>query len=141
MSGDIGRSYLDRASILLQEARKCLDRVDWALCILRSAECVEFSLKAALLLVGASYRREHDVANPLAEHRNKFPEWFSAKVPRFVLISRIMTSISLSAKYGDEMLGSPPGNLFERHEAEAYLRTAEGVYGECNRLFYELTIS
>lgn len=138
MTGDISRDYLDRARILLGEAEAACEKWDWALCILRSAECVEFSLKGIVRLVASSYRRRHDVSGDLANAFDKFPEWFKAKVPRISVVSRTLTSLSIPAKYGDEMLNVSARNLFERDEAEAYMKIAKQVYYDCDRLFYEM---
>lgn len=82
MTTHVARDYLDRAHILLGEAEEACKKWDWALGILRSAECVEFSLKGVVRLVASSHKREHDVSGDLASVFDKFPEWFKSKVPR-----------------------------------------------------------
>lgn len=139
MTAHVSRDYLARARILMGEAEEACKKWDWALSILRSAECVEFSLKAIVRLVASSHKREHDVSGDLANAFNKFPEWFKAKVPRMNVVSRTLTSLSIPAKYGDEMLNVSSKNLFERAEAEAYMTIARQVYNDCNRLFHEMT--
>jgi len=138
MSMDVSRDFLDRASTSLREAEDSSKKFDWSLCTLRSAECVEFSLKAILGTVVGDYKRSHDVSGDLINAYDKFPEWFKAKVPRISLISRLFTLLSLPAKYGDELLKVSPKNIFERPEAQAYLDVAKQVYWDCDRLFYEI---
>lgn len=138
MSTDVSQDFLDRAYASLREAEDCSKRFDWPLCALRSAECVEFSLKAILRAVVGDYKREHDVSGDLINAYDKFPEWFRAKVPRISLISRLFTHLSLPAKYGDELLKVSPKDIFERPESQAYLAVAKQVYFDCNRLFHEI---
>jgi len=138
MATDVSRDYLDRAHILLGEAEDACKKWDWALCILRSAESVEFSLKAILRLAAGSYKREHDVSGDLTNSFDKFPKWFKAKVPRISVVSRVLTSLSIPARYGDEMLNVSAKNLFERDEAETYMKIAKQIYYDCDRLFYEM---
>ena len=101
---------------------------------MRSAEAVEFTLKAVIRLVGGTYDRKHDVSDTLAHHLPDFPPWFKDKIPRFGLLSRTLTSLSLYAKYGDEMLRASPKALFSESEAKAYLNSASEVLNECLRL-------
>jgi HEPN domain-containing protein len=129
--------YVDRAATSIKQAEDCLGRGDCPTSVLRSAEAVEFALKAAIRLVGGAYDRKHDVSNALAKAFPDFPPWFKDKVPRFRLLSRIFTSLSLDAKYGDEMLGTPPKVLFSEREARAYLESASEVLNESLRLLRE----
>jgi HEPN domain-containing protein len=138
MSTDVSRDFLDRAYTSLREAEDCTKKFDWPLCTLRSAECVEFSLKAILGAVVGDYKRVHDVSGDLISAYDKFPEWFKVKVSRISLISRLFTFISLPAKYGDELLKVSPKKIFERPEAQAYLDVAKQVYWDCDRLFHEI---
>lgn len=139
MATQVSRDYLERAHTLLGEAEEACKKFDWALSILRSAESVEFSLKAIVRVVSSSHKREHDVSGDLANVVDRFPGWFQVKIPRMNVVSRTLTTLSIPAKYGDEMLGVSSKSLFERTEAEAYLSIAKQVYFDCNRLFYEMT--
>lgn len=138
MSFDLCRDYLDRASNSLREAEDSSKRYDWPLCVLRSAECVEFSLKAILRLIASDYKREHDVSGVMINAYDKFPEWFKIKVPRISFVSRVFTQISLTAKYGDELLKASPKIIFEQPEAQAYFGIAKQIYFDCSRLFWEV---
>jgi HEPN domain-containing protein len=108
------------------------------MCTLRSAECVEFSVKAILIMVVGDYKRDHDVSGDLITVYDKFPVWFKVKVPRISFISGLFTFISLTAKYGNEFLKISPKKIFERTEAEAFRNVAREVYLDCNRLFHEI---
>jgi HEPN domain-containing protein len=138
MSNDLCRDYLDRAHISLKEAQESLLRRDWPLCILRSAECTEFSIKAILRLSASEYKRDHDVSGVLVSSYTKFPEWFQSKIPRISLFSRVYTFISLQAKYGDELLKASPKTLFDHPEAQAFLNFSRQTYYDCKKLFFEL---
>lgn len=130
----IVKDYVDRAATSIKQAEDCLNGGDWPTSILRSAEAVEFTLKVAIRLVGGTYDRKHDVSDILVHHLPDFPPWFKDKIPRFGLLSRTLTSLSLYAKYGDEMLSASPKALFSESEAKAYLNSASEVLNECLRL-------
>jgi len=132
--GAIVTDYLNRASTCIKEAEDCLRRGDYPTSILRAGEAVEFALKAAIRLVGQNYDRKHDVSAALAKSFQSFPPWFKDKVPRFRSLSRTFTSLSLDAKYGDEMLDAPPKALFLESEARIYLESAREVLNECLKL-------
>jgi len=133
----ISKGYLDRAAISIKQAEGCLKQGDHATCILRSAEAVEFSLKAAIRLVGKTHERKHDVSGMLVKILQDFPPWFQVLVPRLALLSRTLTSLSIPAKYGDEMLGAAPKILFSQSEGGAYLESASEVLNDCLRLARE----
>ena len=132
--GAIVIDYLNRAATCVKQAEDCLRRGDYSTSVLRSGEAVEFALKAALRLVGQTYDRKHDVSAALAESFQSFLPWFKDRVPRFRSLSRIFTSLSLDAKYGDEILGAPPKALFFESEARIYLESAREVLNECLKL-------
>lgn len=138
MNIDISIDYLDRASIVLNEAKQSSARFDWPHCIWRSAECVEFSLKAILQLISIDYKKDHDVSGYLKGAYGKFPAWFNDKIPRFASISHVLTSLCLQAKYGDELLQVSSKRIFSSPEAQAYLQIANEIYLDCNRLFWEI---
>jgi HEPN domain-containing protein len=138
MSTDVSQDFLDRAYNSLGEAENSSKRFDWPLCILRSAECVEFSLKAILVVAVGDYSRKHDVSGDIISAYDKFPGWFKEKVPRISLLSRVFTFLSVPAKYGDGLLKASPKSIFKQTEAEAFRNAAKEVYWDCNRLFYEI---
>ena len=134
----MGRDYLNRAAMCLQQAQDCLSQGNYSTSVLRSAETVEFALKAALRFIGHSYKQEHDISAPLANAYEDFPPLFKDKVARFRLLSKIFTSLSLSAKYGDEILDTPPNALFSESDARYYLGNAAEVLNECLTLQSEM---
>jgi len=111
---------------------------DDPLCITRAHECVELSLKSALLLAG---RRRlphiHDVSETLTGAIKKFPDWFQKKVPQFSIHSKVMSNIRLYATYGYEPTSTPPKELFNEHYANLCIKNAEDVWFDCNRLYHE----
>ena len=140
MTTGMARDYLDRAGALVLQSRQLYERADWALCIARAAEAVEFSLKAAIRGVGGGHKLSHDVSGDLLNQDNyqRFPSWFQEQTARFSLISKILSELYPRARYGLEVLDAPPSQLFMAHEAEAYLKNAEEVYYACSRLLAEM---
>jgi HEPN domain-containing protein len=138
MSIEVSLNYLEKANIYLGEAKESSKRLDWSHCVLRSAECVEFSLKAVLQVKNVEYKRDHDVSGYLIGSYNQFPEWFKTRVPRFSSLSKVLSSLCLQAKYGNELLKTPPKIIFDRPEAQAYLEIADEIYLDCNKLFLEI---
>lgn len=133
----VSHEYLQRARSLIEEAQRGLERLDYALCLIRSAESVEFSLKAALLAMGESHELKHDVSDDLYQTYPTFPDWFKEKVPRYILISKTLTVMSLPAKYGDQKLRIPPRQMIQLPEATAYIEIARDVQANCERLYWE----
>ncbi|GEM_PF-4954320 len=86
MVNNMARDYLERARSILSQASQSFEEENWAMCITRSAEATEYSLKAAIRSVGGDYRPEHDVSRDLVkeETREKFPAWFQRGLPGFV---------------------------------------------------------
>lgn len=80
--------------------------------ISRAHECVEFSLKSALLTVLGRYPHTHDVGSDLVGAISKFPDWLKKKVPCFALRSKIMSMLRDYSNYGYEVTKTPAKELF-----------------------------
>ena len=130
----MSRDYIQRARRLLVDANACMNRQDYALCVLRSAEAVEFSLKAALHAINKVPSPNHEVSSDLADEQDGFPEWFRVRLPRYMMLSKLFTHVSLPAKYGDTKIAAPPSIIFDAPEAGALLNIATDVFLFCERL-------
>ncbi|NQE05841.1 hypothetical protein C5S32_08215 [ANME-1 cluster archaeon GoMg1] len=80
--------YIKRAKRFFKEAKGDYAEEDYPVTVRRAQECVELSLKSALRSIGVEYPREHDVSRALEMTKDKFPDWFVAKIPAFRKISR-----------------------------------------------------
>jgi len=141
MSKELAWGFLDRAHKCLEEAKKHFNNpsrvTDYPLSITRAHECVELSLKAALLMVGRRVPHTHDLSDVLTGAIDRFPDWFQKEVPSFALHSRIMSMVRVYATYGYEPTSTPPKELFNEHYANMCVKNAEDVWFNCNRLYYE----
>jgi len=134
---EVVKDFLGRARETLREAEELLDRIEYALCVSRSQECIELSLKAAVLLTGAKYSTDHDVGGDLIQSYQRFPDWFKKKIPRFAVISRAAYVLSMYAKYGYERLQAPASDLFGKHDASCCVDNAREILIDCERFFHE----
>lgn len=83
-SYNLAKGFLERAQKCLNEAKRRFNdpsyAKDYPLSITRAHECVELSLKAALLLVGRRrLPHTHDLSDVLTGAIKKFPDWFQKK--------------------------------------------------------------
>ena len=145
MSTKLAWEFLLRAKKCLDEAKRHINNppspnyvIDYPLSITRAHECVEFSLKAAMLLIGRRrLPHTHDLSDVLTGAIKKFPKWFEQKVPSFALHSKVMSVIKVYATYGYEPTSTPPKDLFREHYANMCIKNAEDVWFNCNRLYHE----
>ncbi len=126
--------YVKRARRCLKESKDAFQDGDFPITIRRAQECVELSLKAILRSVAVEYPREHDVSDSLELVKEKFPEWFSSKIPDFIRISRDLSKKRGPALYGYEAQLRPASDIFSRNDAEDALMSAEDVFDACDRL-------
>jgi HEPN domain-containing protein len=80
--------YINRARRCLKESKTAFDEEDYPITVRRAQECVELSLKAVLRSIAIEYPREHDMSKALEMLKEKFPDWFSLKIPEFKRTSR-----------------------------------------------------
>ena len=132
------RDFIDRASVALKQSKECLSLREYAVSVLRAQECIELSLKAAVLLIGAEYSSDHDVSGDLVKNRDKFPEWFKKKTPIFAFRSKIANILRKYASYGYERMGATAKELFNEYLTKTLAKHAEEIYNDCNRFFYEV---
>lgn len=130
--------YIRRAGRFLKEAQADYEEEDYPTTIRRAQECVELSLKAALRSVAIEYPREHDVSEALEMLKVKFPDWFSLKIPEFIVISRDLSKKRGPAMYGYETELRPASDIFSKNDAEEALKSAEEVFEACSRLIGEI---
>lgn len=125
---------LQRAAIILEEAKNLKARGVWNLVVRRCQEAVELALKSALVFVGVQPPRVHDVGPTLKEHSERFPEEFRQHIPHLASISRSLRAERELSFYGDEESGVPPEALYGPDDADEALRKAEFVLEKCQAL-------
>ena len=79
---------LERADLILEEARRFRERGVCNLAVRRAQEAVELALKGALLWAGLEVPWLHDVGLFLRQHVDRFPAGFGQQIPRLASISR-----------------------------------------------------
>ena len=121
----MAKSYIKQALERLRHAREALETGNYPYVIRQCQEAVELLLKASLRLVGVEPPKWHDVGPILRREVERFPEWFQDKIPWLARVSRRLRREREPAMYGDEEIGIPPEELYDREDAEEALRWAE----------------
>lgn len=134
---DIARAYLRQARDRLDDAERALGRGNYPYTVRLSQEAVELSLKASLRVVGVEPPKWHDVGPILRREAKRFPGWFREEIPFLARVSRRLRREREPAMYGDEELGIPPEELYDRVDAEEALQLARKVFGLALKLFKE----
>jgi len=120
----MARSYIRQALERISHAEEALARGNYPYAVSKCQEAVELLLKASLRLVGVEPPKWHDVGPVLRREKNRFPEWFQEKIPWLARVSRRLRREREPAMYGDEELGLPPEDLYDREGAEEALQWA-----------------
>jgi len=136
----MAKAYIEDAGYSLKEAKTAFKGGLHHRAVRRAQECVEFSLKAILRLLGVEYPRQHEVSAVLEEaaRRKGLPEWFLSALPEVSLISRRLAEERGPAFYGEERAFTPPRSLYREDDAEKAVTDAEKVLGLCRKLLQEL---
>ncbi len=134
----MAQDYIKRAGRCLKESQDAFNDRDYPITIRRAQECVELSLKAILRSIAVEYPREHDVSDSLEMVREKFPDWFSSKIPDFIRISKDLSKKRGPALYGYEAQMKTASDIFSRSDAEEALGSADDVFNSCNRLINDI---
>lgn len=134
----MAESYIRTARDCLEQAHISFERGNYPLSVRRSQECIELSLKAALRGIGLEYPREHDVSDALEMVKEKFPAWFSSRLPKFVEISKALSKKRGPAMYGYEFELKPASAIFKKEDGEEALSSAEIVFQACEKLLDEM---
>lgn len=122
-----------RAEDFIKRAKRCLEDGrrsqydEYAISIERSSECIELSLKAAILSIGEKYPMQHDTSEDLLRLRDKFSGEFKETIPLFAFWSRITTTLYRYTKYGFEDADAPARILFDVDDARTWVEHAEKV--------------
>lgn len=130
----MAQDYIKRARRCLKESKDAFEDEDYPITIRRAQECVELSLKAILRSIAVEYPREHDVSGALETVEEKFPDWFSSKIPEFIRVSSDLNKKRGPALYGYEAQETPASLIFSRNDAEEALISAEEVFDACDKL-------
>lgn len=131
------RLALDRAGVILDEARNMQNRGVWNLVVRRCQEAVELALKGALQWAGLEVPRVHDVGAVLRQHPDRFPSDFRASIPKLASISRALRAEREISFYGDEESGLPPEMLYDADDAAEALAKSTFVLDACRGLLNE----
>lgn len=134
----MAESYIGIARDCLDQALMSFERGNYPLSVRRAQECVELSLKAVLRSIATEYPREHDISKALEMLKDKFPDWFSFKIPEFIRISRDLSKKRGPAMYGYEAELRPASDIFSKKDAEEALKSAREVFNACNKLMKEI---
>lgn len=134
----MAQDYIKRAKRCLKESKDAFEDGDYPIAIRRAQECVELSLKAVLRGITVEYPREHDVSDSLEIAKEKFPDWFSSRIPEYIRISRDLAKKRGPALYGYEAQLTPASEIFSKNDAEETLLSAKEVFDSCNRLINEI---
>ena len=120
-----------RAEDFIRRAERCLEDArrsqydEYAISIERASECIELSLKAAILSIGERYPTKHDVSEDLLRLHDKFLGEFKENIPLFALWSKTTTNFYTFTKYGYELLDTPANILFDGDDARTWAKHAE----------------
>jgi len=131
---EAARLNLERADLILDEARRFHARGAWSLAVRRCQETAELALKGALLGAGLEVPWVHDVGVFLRQHCNRFPDEFAQHIPRLAAISRALAVERERSFYGDEESGLPPEMLYSEHDAAEALEKAAFALNACRQL-------
>lgn len=130
----MAENYIRISANCLDQALSSSKAKDYPLAVRRAQECVEMSLKAILRSIGVEYPREHDVSKALEISRGKFPDWFSAKIPKFMEISKDLSKKRGPAMYGYESEMRPASDIFSEEDADGAITSANEVFDACKKL-------
>ena len=134
----MARSYIRKALERLKHAEEALEEDNYPYVIRQCQEAVELLLKAALRLVGVEPPKIHDVGPILRREAQRFPQWFQQHIPKLARISRKLRREREPAMYGDEELGLPPEELYDKEDALEALRWAKETADIVVKLYKEL---
>lgn len=134
---EMAKNYLEDARIYLSQAKESVDEGNYHICIRRSQECVELSLKALLRLLAIEYPKEHDLSDVLIRERDTFPEKIKEDVDVLAKISKDLARKRGPAIYGYERELKPPSLIFSKKDAEKALKDAEYVLKSCEEVIAE----
>ncbi|UCD83525.1 MAG: HEPN domain-containing protein [Deltaproteobacteria bacterium] len=128
------RMNIERAALILNEAKSHLAGKVWNLAVRRSQEAVEIALKGALRWAAIDVPKVHDVGELMKSLAERFPQDFSIKIERMCEISEKLAGERLVSFYGDEEEEKAPEELYTEDEARKAVSDAEFVLSNCRSL-------
>ena len=132
-SGEIARSHLRQARLILAEAERYQRDGVWHLAVRRSQESVELALKGLLRAAGLEVPHVHDVSAFLVEHSGRLPAALMPHLDHLVSVSRRLRREREVSFYGDEESGAAPDRLYTAGDAEQAVSDARTVVELCER--------
>ncbi len=121
-------SYIKRARNSLREGKGAFNCEDYPEAMKLSQDCVQLSLKAALATVAVDVPFKHDFSDAFSMVKEKFPDWFSCKVPEFTDIAGNLKKRKIANN----------GVLFNKKEAEDVIKETEDIFKNCKNLINEI---
>ena len=131
---DMAADYLEEAEISIKQAELAMNAKRYNTVVRRSQDCIEFSAKAALRLVGIEYPKEHEVSDVLLSALDRFPKRFKGGVRKMAEVSAALLPKRGLATYGDERKLVPAGKIFTRADASDAIERASEVLGVAKEL-------
>ena len=132
-SGEIARSHLRQARLILAEAERYQRDGVWHLAVRRSQESVELALKGLLRAAGLEVPHVHDVSAFLVEHSGRLPAALMPHLDHLVSVSRRLRREREVSFYGDEESGAAPDRLYTAGDAAQAVGDARIVVELCER--------
>ena len=134
----VGEALLKRALEKSKETEDYLDKNLFWEAVAAAQECLEYSVKALMWLLGVIPRREHKPREQdFAEVLNNAPdELKDVGLHKLYLYSKLWSSVYTIAKYGSEGLGYGPHELFEKEDAKLAIKHAKTANSLVNQVLY-----
>ncbi len=131
---DNAKYLLSEADKRLGVARRVLLEGSFPLAFRLSQECVELSLKSALIYAALDPPKLHDVGPTLQQFRARFPQLTDAEVAQMAEISARLRAKREVSMYGSEDFKLPPSAFIDQTEAAEAVADAEKVITNCRRV-------
>lgn len=123
----MARDYLFRAKWCLKEAEMALSGKNYSICVRRSQEALELSVKSLLRSFAIEYPREHDVGDALIFIEEKIPDYLKREISSLRSLLTELARVRGPALYGYEREGIPASEAFSKEYASK-------TFGEVSRL-------
>lgn len=108
------REYLRMASNELEDANRSNEKNDYAKAVRHAAQSVEYSVKAALYLVGIQSPDKHHDYALLRRHRADFPREFRDWIEVWAQANEETQKLVVRARYGSREKDQLPSEIFTR---------------------------
>jgi len=129
---------MNTSKACLREAKEAFEEANFALCVRRSQECIELSIKAVLRALSIEFPKEHDVSEAITDLETfDLPDWFKEKLPKLSAIMREITPKRGPALYGFEKELRPPSRIFSETDGLDSIERAKEVFEVSDKFLKE----